>query len=314
MSAIDRLKMTGLFALMGFCCSNWGLFYVIGPFYITLSDLTILFFRGLFGALIPGLAAGLILTVFRKYYVTNKRLIITGLFALMGFCGGSQFPFALVYDITPLFFTGLLQALLLGLASWLIITLLRNSEWSDKRLVMIGQFIMVVGFCAGSILPAALTIGSIPVFVGGIFVTLVLGLAIWLNLETSKRIKYWVCSALCLVVTPYLLIFNSPQSLDDCVSVGNIFLGGLECYYRPNPTIDTVLPPEFSEEKFFSIKPGMDRNEVIALLGKPTQPELGLHYGDDGAAGWWDFAYIDYRIFVDDNDKVIGTYRDIHYN
>ncbi|NEO99620.1 MAG: hypothetical protein F6K58_13260 [Symploca sp. SIO2E9] len=308
MNAIDRLKMTGLFAIMGFCCS------------IYLPSNTIQrFFGRVLGALILALATWLILSTFRKYYLTNKRLIITGLFTLMGFCRCSLLYLYLFYfygfkdNSIPLLVAGLLEALTLGLASWLIFTVFRNCDWTDMRWVMIRLFALI-GFCWGSTLPFALTLGSTPLFIGGLLGALVLSLPIWLISETSKIIKYCTSGIFCLVIAPYLLISNSPQSLYDCASVGNIFLGGIECYYRPNPTIDTVLPPEFSEKKFFSIKPGMDRDEVIALLGKPTHPKLGLSYGDDGAAGWWDFAYINYHIFVDGNDKVIRTHRQIWYN
>ncbi|NET06472.1 MAG: hypothetical protein F6K16_17570 [Symploca sp. SIO2B6] len=310
MNAIERLKMTGLFALMVFCCSIWLPYNTIQ-----------LFFGRVLGALILALATWLILSTFRKYYVTNQRLIITGLFTLMGFCRGSLLPLHLFYGFKDysilLLVAGLLEALTLGLASWLIFTVFRNCDWTDMRWVMIRLFALI-GFCGGSTLPFALTIGSTPLFIGGLLGALILSLPIWLISETSKVIKYCTSVILCLVVAPHLLIFNSPQSLYDCASVGNIFLGGFECYYRPNPIIDTIVPPEFSEKKFFSIKPGMDVNEVIALLGQPKYPyyldEKVIEYGEDGAVFWWDFAWMYYRIWLDDNYKVTETYRDIHYN
>ncbi|NER31375.1 MAG: hypothetical protein F6J89_28110 [Symploca sp. SIO1C4] len=241
----------------------------------------------------------------------TERLIMTGIFALMGFCYSLRFSFATIQA----FFSGILHAFILGLASWLILSIFRNSDWTEIRLVMIGRF-TIVGFFWGSLLPFALTLGSTPIFVGGLFGALFLGLATWFISQIWKRINYWVYGLLCLVVLLYLLTVNFRMfwQSGDCASVGNIFFGGFQCYYRPNLIIDTVLPPEFSEDKFFSIKPGMDRNEVIALLGQPRYPRLDLDYGKNGGSDWWDFAWIGYYVEIDDNDKVTGTDRYIFHD
>lgn len=309
MNATERQIVTELFVLMGLC------FSLRLPIIFNYQS-TPLLFSGILIASILGLTTWLILTSFRQYFVTHKRLVITGLFVLVGFFYGSQFPFALIYGTTQLFIAGLLEALLLGLATWLILTLFRNSDWSDKRLIMIGLF-TIVGFCWGSMLPSALTIGSTPVFLGGLFGALVLGSITWFISRIGKNINYRKYGVLCMTLTPFLLFFSSyTLSLSsDCISVGNIFVVGIECYYRPNPLIDTVLPPDFSEEKFFSIKPEMDINAVIALLGQPEyQAQNHLFYSHDGGSDWWDFAWIDYYIKIDNNDKVIVAERRISYD
>ncbi|NEP01630.1 MAG: hypothetical protein F6K58_23835 [Symploca sp. SIO2E9] len=309
MNATEKLIVTGLFVLMGLC------FSIRLPMVFEYQS-TPLLFSGILIALILGLSTWLILTLFRQYFLTHKRLIITGLFVVLGFFYGSQFPFALVYGTTQLLVAGLLEALLLGLATWLILTVFKNSDWSDKRLIMTGLF-TIVGFCWGSMLPSALTIGSTPVFLGGLFVALVLGLITWFISRMGKRINYRKYGIFCMTLTPFLLFFSSYtlSMFSDCFSVGNVFVMGVECYYRPNPLIDTVLPPDFSEEKFFSIKPGMDRNQVIALLGQPEYPAQNhLSYGHDGGSDWWDFAWIDYYINIDNNDKVIVAERRIAHD
>lgn len=82
-----------------------------------------------------------------------------------------------------------------------------------------------------------------------------------------------------------------------------------------NPLIDTVLPEEFSEDKFYSIRVGMSKEEVFKLLGKPNGvygnewEDEDWYYGHDGGCKWWDFAWFEYEIIFDKHDRVIKTER-----
>ncbi len=91
----------------------------------------------------------------------------------------------------------------------------------------------------------------------------------------------------------------------------------MECYYRNEPLIQTRLPEEFTEEKFNSIQPGMKQELVVQLLGLPNSgtSNLSLDYGaDGGGADWWDFAWVNYVIMLDEQGKVISKTRTVYYN
>jgi len=50
-----------------------------------------------------------------------------------------------------------------------------------------------------------------------------------------------------------------------------VLIFGIESYYAPNPAIDTVFAPGYSEEKFAMIRSGDSHEDVLALLGEPLE-------------------------------------------
>ena len=103
-----------------------------------------------------------------------------------------------------------------------------------------------------------------------------------------------------------------------------------ESYFPLYPEIDTVLPPNFTQD-FHTITPGMNVNDVDSLLGQPIhvyqrdvsvalredlnqvfQQSPGVvqscwQYGSDGASPVWDFAWLSYNVCFDSADQVIET-------
>jgi hypothetical protein len=135
------------------------------------------------------------------------------------------------------------------------------------------------------------------------------GVAVW---RSPGKLNYTIAGFFA-ITTVSLFFLGSHMQL--CTSIGNIALVHAECYYQTNPLIDTVLPKEFSEDKFAVVKPGMSDSEVMQLLGSPAliQDEM-LVYGSDGAVGWWDFAWVQYTIHLNAQGKVVDKEREIFYN
>ncbi|NJP11332.1 MAG: hypothetical protein HC866_19180 [Leptolyngbyaceae cyanobacterium RU_5_1] len=73
-----------------------------------------------------------------------------------------------------------------------------------------------------------------------------------------------------------------------------------------NPLIDTELPQGFTQAKFNSIKPGMTKIHVLQLIPAPENGPKGNHwsYGNDGAALWGDYAWFQFNIHFNQDDKV----------
>lgn len=111
---------------------------------------------------------------------------------------------------------------------------------------------------------------------------------------------------LCALVTIVSLAFNS--------------LFGIEGYFTPYPAIDTYFPPGYDEEKFLSIQPGDSQAHVFELLGEPLERagHLGVRgtwiYSQDGAFGWWDFAWLFRSVEFDAEGNVLGLRIETHYD
>lgn len=69
---------------------------------------------------------------------------------------------------------------------------------------------------------------------------------------------------------------------------------GVEGYFAPYPAIDTRFAPGYSEAGFRSIQVGMTKAEVLQRVGAPFNAvqDQGWMYSQDGACGWWDFAWL----------------------
>ncbi len=107
-----------------------------------------------------------------------------------------------------------------------------------------------------------------------------------------------------------------------------------ETIFKFNPEIDTLLSSKLVKDQFALINAGMDRNEVVKLLGEPFEKHeylpgsgscwngesnnigdfnLGFNFpsietlqeeiwsfSKDGACSWFDFAWLEYRVvFLD---------------
>ncbi|MEM6426054.1 MAG: hypothetical protein AAGF66_17185 [Cyanobacteria bacterium P01_H01_bin.119] len=110
-----------------------------------------------------------------------------------------------------------------------------------------------------------------------------------------------------------------------------------ESYFSLYPSVDTVLPPNFIQ-KFPHVSLGMTTDEIESLLGEPTsafqrdtavvyreefdeifQQTPGViascwQYGSDGAAKFWDFAWLSYSVCFDSDDQVIQTGVKVYYD
>ncbi|BDA76238.1 hypothetical protein CAL7716_104040 (plasmid) [Calothrix sp. PCC 7716] len=144
----------------------------------------------------------------------------------------------------------------------------------------------------------------------GPVVSVICGACVW---------KWKKAGYLIFIILAMAVIFHVPFYLYShnifCWSIGDIALLKSECYYQNNPLIDTILPKEFSEEKFKSIQTGMSKEKVIKLLGNPANSDNQiLLYGDDGRAGWWDFAWVQYTIHIDIEEKVTTKERNVYHD
>ncbi|MBD1903709.1 hypothetical protein NDI44_27355 [Trichocoleus sp. DQ-A3] len=117
-----------------------------------------------------------------------------------------------------------------------------------------------------------------------------------------------------------------------CFIVVFILLSGwnfLGSYYleRPfpfYPLIDTKLPAGFSQAKFESIQNGMTKAEVLRILPAPVPrreydeewsiSDNDWYYGQDDACLFGDFAWYEFRIYFNDEGKVIRRYYEVHMN
>jgi hypothetical protein len=91
--------------------------------------------------------------------------------------------------------------------------------------------------------------------------------------------------------------------------IATYFLTHSENYFTFYPLIDTNLASGFSQAKFDTIQPGMDKNEVLKILGEPLgnyKLSSDWSYSSDGKCGWLcDLAWISYKLHFNDEGKVI---------
>ncbi len=101
-----------------------------------------------------------------------------------------------------------------------------------------------------------------------------------------------------------------------------------ESYFPLYPTLDTQLPPGFSERNFELITPGITKADVIKLLGEPDikyassprmkatleAPSRWIYGNDGGCRGLCDMAWIMYEINFNSEDKVITKKRTIFHD
>lgn len=87
----------------------------------------------------------------------------------------------------------------------------------------------------------------------------------------------------------------------------------LESYFVFYPLIDTTHSPQFTLKKFGQIRPGMTRNQVRALIGDSVK-NAGQYFapcegqtGDNAAAPYDDFAWLNSSVCYDENDLVVET-------
>lgn len=65
---------------------------------------------------------------------------------------------------------------------------------------------------------------------------------------------------------------------------------------------------EFSEKEFDALKKGSSQSKVLNLLGEPTEQNtnrngtIDWYYGTDGAAAFGDFAWVQYSIFLSNQE------------
>lgn len=137
------------------------------------------------------------------------------------------------------------------------------------------------------------------------------GILVW----RIARARYIIVSLLIIATINFLALFYASQAVF-CSRVGAFAIVQTECYYRSEPLIETRLPEQFSEEKFNSIQPGMEKEWVVQRLGLPNShtDNLSLSYGTEGGAAWWDFAWVHYVIRLDKEGKVISKTRTVYHN
>ena len=85
------------------------------------------------------------------------------------------------------------------------------------------------------------------------------------------------------------------------------------------PGIDTHYAPGYSEQAFSTIKPGMTRAQVDALMTRPlaitqVSPDtVRYHYTSDGKCPWGDFAWKGREVLFK-NGVVVEIYRDWYHD
>jgi hypothetical protein len=96
-------------------------------------------------------------------------------------------------------------------------------------------------------------------------------------------------------------------------------LSRMELYCPFYPSIDTRYAPHYDEERFSQVKPGMARDEVIRLLGKPLHEEekkngaVKWYYSADGGCSWGDFAWLARSVFIDEG-VVVEVEKRVYYD
>lgn len=110
---------------------------------------------------------------------------------------------------------------------------------------------------------------------------------------TNKRLSIVTGSVLALFVAASLFL-------------GSILWVGVEGYFFFYPTIDTRFTPGYTEAAFQAIQAGMTKAEVQERLGLPFNPvsDQGWIYSQDGACGWWDFAWLVRAVNFDEQGRV----------
>lgn len=103
-----------------------------------------------------------------------------------------------------------------------------------------------------------------------------------------------------------------------------LVLFSIEGYVPFAPYIDTVFTKDFTWEKWEQVEAGMKTSDVYALIGTPVEVfESNGNYGTikageaynnhrcetysaDGAAKFWDFAWISMNVCYDEEGNVLG--------
>lgn len=121
---------------------------------------------------------------------------------------------------------------------------------------------------------------------------------------------------LLVIVVNFLLQGKILQSASTLLLLPILWVTSLETKFFFYPLLDTTHSPEFTLKKFKSIKSGMTRQEMGALIGKP-HPKAGGYFasdqcesqtGDNAASKFLiDFAWLDSAVCYDENDRVIET-------
>lgn len=93
-------------------------------------------------------------------------------------------------------------------------------------------------------------------------------------------------------------------------------LVGKEGYFFLYPAIDTSFTPGYSETAFYAIEVGMTKAEVAERLGFPFNraSDQGWLYSQDGALGWWDFAWLVRAVNFDEQGRVSNLSAIIAYD
>lgn len=91
---------------------------------------------------------------------------------------------------------------------------------------------------------------------------------------------------------------------------------GIESYFPLYPAIDTRFAPGYTEQAFAALEVGMTKEEVLQRLGPPlnAQADPAWVYSEDGACGWWDFAWLGRGVQFDAEGRLIETRAAVHYD
>lgn len=139
-----------------------------------------------------------------------------------------------------------------------------------------------------------LILSLVPYIAGfGVFLMFPL-LVIIVNFFLEKR---FIQAFLTMILIPIVMLMNAEKKF---------------VYF---PLADTVHSKGFTLERFESIKPGMTRQQVEDLIGKPHSSADGYFDGEpgcesqtgDGAAWFSDFSWFDSAVCYDKNDRVVKT-------
>lgn len=117
----------------------------------------------------------------------------------------------------------------------------------------------------------------------------------------------------------FILQLQFTQALVMALVLPAFFILTLESHFIFCPLIDTTHSSEFTLKRFKSITPGMTRQQVVMLIGRP-HPSAGGYLGDEtgcesqtGDNGplakslHLDFAWLDSVVCYDKNDRVVKT-------
>ncbi len=175
-----------------------------------------------------------------------------------------------------------------------------------------GYFVALLGFCY-------LCRMILPIIIFSIIGESSLGSFFLLFFSFFTSLSVLLVFPLAVMIVNFLLQGKILESFIVVLFLPVIYVSSLESHFLFYPLIDTTHSSEFTLKRFKSITPGMTRQQVEVLIGKP-HPSAGGYLGDEtgcesqtGDNGplakslHLDFAWLDSVVCYDNNDRVVKT-------